>query len=123
MTSQIITKTWSFAHVLKMADEQSKPPYNRESIVPMKFNWESLKKRDGHDLLNHCRHLLEELGTKSGMPGEIFRRAKPEVQNPAILRRLIVDLIDTEDRSRLEADVKGDIYEGMLADTLGRRHL
>lgn len=134
-TSQIVNKAWNFAHVLrddglsymgyteqitfllflKMADEQSKPPYNRESIVPKKFNWESLKKRDGDDLLNHYRHLLEELGTKSGMLGEIFRRAKPEVQNPAILRRLIVDLIDTEDWSRLEADVKGDIYEGMLA--------
>ncbi len=49
------------------------------------------------------------------MLGEIFRRAKPEVQNPAILRRLIVDLIDGEDWSKLEADVKGDIYEGMLA--------
>ena len=134
-TSQIVNKAWNFAHVLrddglsymayteqitfllflKMADEQSKPPYNRKSIVPAKFNWESLKKRDGDDLLNHYRHLLEELGAKSGMLGEIFRRAKPEIQNPAILRRLIIDLIDSEDWSKMEADVKGDIYEGMLA--------
>jgi len=134
-TSQIVNKAWNFAHVLrddglsymgyteqitfllflKMADEQSKPPYNREPIVPKQFNWESLKKRDGDDLLNHYRHLLEELSKKTGMLGEIFRRAKPEIQNPAILRRLIVDLIDAEDWSKLEADVKGDIYEGMLA--------
>jgi type I restriction enzyme M protein len=80
-----------------------------------KFNWESLIKRDGDDLPIHYRHLLEELGKKSGMLGEIFRRARPEIQNPSILRRLIVDLIEAEDWSKLEADVKGDIYEGMLA--------
>ncbi|WP_417746685.1 N-6 DNA methylase [Rosistilla oblonga] len=134
-TSQIVNKAWNFAHVLrddglsymgyteqitfllflKMADEQSKPPYNREPIVPKKFDWESLTKRDGDDLLIHYRHLLEELGKKSGMLGEIFRRARPEIQNPSILRRLIVDLIEAEDWSKLEADVKGDIYEGMLA--------
>jgi len=134
-TSQIVNKAWNFAHVLrddglsymgyteqitfllflKMADELSKPPYNRQSAIPKKFNWESLKKRDGDELLNHYRHLLEELGKKQGMLGEIFRRAKPEIQNPAVLRRLIVDLIEAEDWSKLEADVKGDIYEGMLA--------
>ena len=33
-----------------------------------------------------------------------------EIQNPATLRRLIVDLIDAEDWSKMQADVKGDIY-------------
>lgn len=134
-SQQIVNKAWNFAHVLrddglsymayteqitfllflKMADEQSKPPYGRKSIVPAEFNWQSLKSRDGDELLNHYRHALEELGKKPGMLGEIFKRAKPEIQNPAILRRLIVDLIDAEDWSKMEADVKGDIYEGLLA--------
>lgn len=134
-SQQIVGKAWNFAHVLrddglsymayteqitfllflKMADEQSKPPYSRKSIVPPQFNWQSLKSRDGDELLNHYRHILEELGKKPGMLGEIFKRAKPEIQSPATLRRLIVDLIDAEDWSKMEADVKGDIYEGLLA--------
>ena len=49
------------------------------------------------------------------MLGEIFKKARPEIQNPATLRRLIVDLIDVEKWSSMQADVKGDIYEGLLA--------
>ena len=49
------------------------------------------------------------------MLGEIFKKARPEIQNPATLRRLIVDLIDVERWSSMDADVKGDIYEGLLA--------
>jgi type I restriction enzyme M protein len=109
------TEQITFLLFLKMADEFAKPPYNRPSIVPAKFNWQSLKSQDGDDLLNHYRHILEELGKKPGMLGEIFKRAKPEIQNPAILRRLIVDLIDAEDWAKMQADVKGDIYEGLLA--------
>jgi type I restriction enzyme M protein len=49
------------------------------------------------------------------MLGAIFKKARQEIQNPATLRRLIVDLIDTESWSSMQADVKGDIYEGLLA--------
>lgn len=49
------------------------------------------------------------------MLGEIFRKARMEIQNPATLKRLIVDLIGAEQWVRMEADVKGDIYEGLLA--------
>ncbi|MBI2211209.1 MAG: N-6 DNA methylase, partial [Deltaproteobacteria bacterium] len=37
-----------------------------------------------------------------------------KIQDPAKLRRLIVDLIDKENWSSLSADVKGDAYEGLL---------
>jgi len=36
------------------------------------------------------------------------------VQDPAKLRRLIVDLIDQERWSPMQAGIKGDIYEGLL---------
>ena len=48
------------------------------------------------------------------MLGEVFKKAKPEIQNPAILRRLVVDLIDPVKWMSMQADVKGDIYEGLL---------
>jgi type I restriction enzyme M protein len=49
------------------------------------------------------------------MLGEIFKKAKPDIQNPATLKRLIVDLIEPEQWTSMEADVKGDIYEGLLS--------
>ncbi len=58
---------------------------------------------------------LEHLSKQPGMLGEIFKKARPDIQNPATLKRLIVDLIDPEDWLSLEADVKGDIYEGLLS--------
>jgi hypothetical protein len=48
------------------------------------------------------------------MLGIIFRKAQNKIQDPAKLRRLIVDLIDKEQWSSLTADVKGDAYEGLL---------
>ena len=44
----------------------------------------------------------------------IFRKAQNKIQDPAKLKRLIADLIDKESWSVLDADVKGDIYEGLL---------
>jgi type I restriction enzyme M protein len=99
---------------LKMADEQSRPPHNRPSPIPKGFDWKSLLKLDGDDLETHYRHALEELGKRPGMLGLIFRKAQNKIQDPAKLRRLIVDLINKEEWSRLDADVKGDAYEGLL---------
>ena len=140
---QLVNKAWNFAHVLrddglsymayteqitfllflKMADEQTKPPYNKPPIVPAEVRLgEPLLKRDGDELEAHYRHVLEELGKQPGMLGEIFKKARTEIQNPATLRRLIVDLIDVEKWSTMQADVKGDIYEGLLAkERRGRR--
>jgi type I restriction enzyme M protein len=70
--------------------------------------------RDGDELEIQYRHTLEDLGKRSGMLGLIFRKAQNKIQNPALLRRLIVDLIDKEQWSSLSADVKGDAYEGLL---------
>jgi type I restriction enzyme M protein len=99
---------------LKMADEQTKPPFNRESILPALLDWPSLLERDGDALEVHYRHLLTELGKQPGMLGVIFRKAQNRIQDPAKLRRLIVDLIGQESWMILDTDVKGDAYEGLL---------
>ena len=133
-SQQIVSKAWNFAHVLrddglsymayteqitfllflKMADEMTKPPFNRPPMVPPKFGWQNLLKLDGDELEAHYRHSLEELGKQPGMLGEIFKKARAEIQNPERLRRLIVDLIEPVKWSSMNADVKGDIYEGLL---------
>src|ERR1700694_1395399 len=99
---------------LKMAYERTRPPYNQPSRIPQGFGWESLLQRDGDELEIHYRHTLEELGRQPGMLGIIFRKAQNKIQDPAKLRRLVVDLNDRETWTNLDADVKGDAYEGLL---------
>jgi type I restriction enzyme M protein len=99
---------------LKMADEQTKPPFGRPAFVPEGLDWPSLLARDGDELEVHYRHLLTELGKRPGMLGVVFRKAQNRLQDPAKLRRLIVDLIDRERWMTLDVDVKGDAYEGLL---------
>jgi type I restriction enzyme M protein len=134
-TQQVVSKAWNFAHVLrddglsymayieqitfllflKMADEQTKPPFNRKPIVPVGFDWKTLMSKEGDALEIQYRHTLEKLAAEPGMLGEIFKKAKPEIQKPQTLRRLIVDLIEPEKWMSMQTDVKGDIYEGLLA--------
>jgi type I restriction enzyme M protein len=38
-----------------MADEQSRPPFNKPSPIPRDFDWQSLLKRDGDELETHYR--------------------------------------------------------------------
>ena len=133
-TSSIVQKLWNYCNVLrddgmsygdyveqltyllflKMADERTKPPYSQPSGIPVKYSWPSLLKKDGDELFDHYRHLLEELGKEKGLLGLIFTKAQNKFQDPAKLRRLIVDLIDKENWSIMSADVKGDAYEGLL---------
>ncbi len=128
----IVNKVWNYAHVLrddgvsygdyveqityllflKMAHESSTLLYE-ESPIPEGYGWESLRGKDGDDLEVHYRHVLEELGKQPGMLGTIFRKAQNKVQDPAKLKRLI-SLMDEETWLEINADVKGDIYEGLL---------
>lgn len=105
----------TFLLFLKMADEQTKPPLNRAHIVPTGLDWESLTSRDGLDLEAHYLRVLAVLGNEAGTLGIIFQRAQNRIQDPAKLRRLICDLIGQETWLSLDADVKGDAYEGLLA--------
>src|SRR5438046_4228374 len=104
----------TFLLFLKMADEQTRPPFNKPSIIPKSHDWAILLDVEGDALEVHYRHILETLGKERGMLGVIFRKAQNKVQDPAKLRRLIADLIDKEQWTSLEADVKGDAYEGLL---------
>ena len=99
---------------LKMADEQTRPPFNRAPVVPYGLDWQSLLDRDGEELEAHYIKMLNDLGKHPGVLGVIFRKAQNRIQDPAKLRRLIVDLIDQERWMILDADVKGDAYEGLL---------
>ena len=98
---------------LKMADEQTQPPYNKPSSIPQGLDWQSLIEKDGDALEIHYRHILESLGKEKGMLGVIFRKSQNKIQDPAKLKRLI-ELINDETWVGLDIDIKGDIYEGLL---------
>ncbi len=131
--SSIISKVWSFANILrddgvsygdyleqltyllflKMADEFAKPPYNRKINVPEEYGWESLKAKRGAELEAHYAKALRELSKAKGTLGQIFTKSQNKIQDPAKLLK-IIDMVDKEKWSRMGADLKGKIYEGLL---------
>jgi type I restriction enzyme M protein len=76
---------------LKMADERTKTPHNSPSMMPAEAGWPTLMKRNGDDLFDHHRHVLEKLGNEKGLLGLIFNKSQNRFQDPAKLRRLIVE--------------------------------
>ena len=81
-SSNIVQKLWSYCDVLqddgvsygdytqqltnilflKMADELTKPPFNKKAIIPDKLDWDSLLSKKGDELETHYRHVQQELG-------------------------------------------------------------
>jgi type I restriction enzyme M protein len=132
-SSSIVKRVWNYCDVLrddgvsygdyveqltylvflKMADEQTKPPFSRPSTIPKELGWQSLLEKDGTDLETHYRHVLETLAKEKGLLGVIFRKSQSKIPDPAKLKRLF-ELINTEIWIGLGIDVKGEIYEGLL---------
>ena len=101
---------------LKMADEQYEQ-LGGERVVPGGFGWQSLLRRSGVELEQHYSTILEELGTGDDMLGVVFRKARNRVQDPAKLERLIKEFVDRHEWLSLDADLKGDAYEGLIEKT------
>ena len=132
---QLVDKLWNFCHLLrddgvstidyteqltfllflKMAHERETRPLNPEKIVPKECSWQRLLDSKGEELEKTYRNILETLAKQSGTLGVIFRKAQNKIQDPAKLKRLIVELIDKENWSATGVDIKGDAYEGLLA--------
>ena len=132
-TSALIQKVWNFCHTLKddgvgygdyleqltyllflkMAHEYTEPPYARDTQVPARFAWPALRALTGAPLEAQYLATLHQLGQQGGMLGAIFFKAQNKIQDPAKLSRL-VQMIDAESWVGMDADTKGDLYEGLL---------
>ena len=132
-TSTLVQKIWNFCHTLKddgvgygdyleqltyllflkMAHEYTQPPYNHPTRIPRSCDWPSLCKKTGEPLEAHYLSVLHKLGQEPGMLGAIFFKAQNKIQDPAKLSRL-VQMIDEQQWVGLDADTKGDMYEGLL---------
>jgi type I restriction enzyme M protein len=109
------TEQLTYLLFLKMAHERESRPLKPERIVPAHCSWQRLLDADGDDLEITYRHMLEDLARQPGVLGVIFRKAQNRIQDPAKLKRLVVDLIDKENWSASGTDIKGDAYESLLA--------
>jgi type I restriction enzyme M protein len=125
--SDIVQKLWGFCHTLrhdgvdygdyieqltyllflKMAEERS------TKNVPKGCDWNSLKDRSGTDLTDHYADILRKLREAGGLLADIFAQATPRFNNPVNLKRIIA-MIDEEDWSAMDVDVKGAAFEGLL---------
>jgi len=117
--ADIVNKLWGFCHVLKhdgidygdyieqltyllflkMADEKG-------IEVNKEYNWESLLELSGMRLKDHYDEVLRKLRDADGILGEIFTQAMPRFNNPVNLKR-VLNMIDAEDWSAMELDIKG----------------
>jgi len=109
------TEQLTYLLFLKMAHERENRPLKPERIVPPECSWQRLLDADGDELETTYRHILERLGRQPGTLGVIFRKAQNRIQDPAKLKRLVVDLIGKENWSAAGVDIKGDAYEELLS--------
>lgn len=127
-TNSLVQKIWSFCDTLrddglgyndyleqltyllflKMADE-NKSKYN----LPEVCNWKGLVKDKDGELLFRYENILKILSNSGGMLKDIFAGAQNKISDSTKLRKLI-HLIDEEDWTLTDSDIKGEIYESLL---------
>jgi type I restriction enzyme M protein len=129
----LVNKVWNFATVLREAgltytdyviqftyllflkmDEEREDLSGEKSLVPETYHWRTLKKLTGDELVKHYRETLEHLQTGKGLLRTIYSKAQNKINEPARLQRLVA-LIDEQTWLGLDMDIKGAIYEGLLA--------
>jgi type I restriction enzyme M protein len=124
--SDVVNKLWGFCHTLrhdgidygdyieqltyllflKMADEKG-------VAIPKGCDWNSLKSRSGTDLTDHYADVLRKLREAPGLLGDIFSQSMPRFNNPVNLKRIIA-MIDEDEWSAMDVDIKGAAFEGLL---------
>ncbi len=136
--SDVVNKLWGFCHTLrhdgidygdyieqltyllflKMAHEKdidlSGIQYEEDKKkVTLDCSWTPFVKKSGTELLDIFARILRALGRQPGLLGDIFTQAVPRFTNPVNLKK-IINMIDEEDWSSMEVDVKGAAFEGLL---------
>jgi type I restriction enzyme M protein len=109
------TEQLTYLLFLKMAHERATRALKPERILPEEFCWQRLLDAQGDDLAIEYTRVLTGLSREPGVVGTIFRKAQNRIQDPAKLKRLVVDLIGTENWSQSGTDLNGDAYEELLS--------
>lgn len=99
---------------LKMVQERKDWRLNRLKIDDGGYDWKSLADKSGNALADRYVEILTGLGSRPGMIGAIFKGSQSKIQEPAVLEKLVKDLIGKHQWNLTGVDVKGDAYEGLL---------
>lgn len=79
--------------------------------IPSRSTWGALKNiNDNASRLERYHRGLRKLSERPGLIGLIFTKPQSKINDPAKLH-LLIQMIDSEDWSRLDVDVKGEVYE------------
>lgn len=90
-----------------------------------KYRWSEWHHKTGQVLLRFVRDevfaFMREIGSRNPLAGSLFRDAALMIQDPVVLQNAI-GVINTIDFRAMDTDVKGDLYEYLLAEikTAGR---
>jgi len=132
-TNNLVAKIWSFCDTLrddgvsygdyleqityllflKMADEYSKPPYNRNFNIPENCDWNFFYNHDLEGLTIDYINALNKLSKSGKMLSKIFNGAQNKIHDPYKLKKLI-ELLSEDNWVSESVDIKGDIYENLL---------
>ncbi|MFG2719853.1 N-6 DNA methylase [Streptomyces sp. NPDC048416] len=97
--------------VLKRAYEQHQRPLNWQHVLGFDA-WPRLTSAKRDHLITVYEQILDELASRPGTLGLLFRRAQNRIPDPALLHRLIVDVVD---RYQWSAGDTGVVIEELLA--------
>jgi type I restriction enzyme M protein len=137
--SDIVNTLWGFCHTLrhdgmdygdyieqltyllflKMTDEKEiavpdyRIPGDDGKLLKISCNWDTLKFKSGAELLEHYNNVLNTLKKEKGILGDIFNSAMARFNNPVNLKQ-VINMIDKEEWTAMEVDVKGAAFEGLL---------
>ncbi len=84
-----------------------------ESNIPSDLRWNKLIELNGEELVKKYEDILKKLSQMSGLIGTIFVKAQNKINTPIHLKK-IINMIDEENWTRLDIDLKGEIYETIL---------
>ena len=128
----IVAKVWNFATILRdsgvsytdyvaqisyllfLKMENEREEIGEHSRIPENCKWNRLIRLDGLELETAYNSALAQLSESDGVIGLIYKSAQNKIKEPANLKKLFV-MINSETWLGLKVDVKGAIYEGLLA--------
>jgi type I restriction enzyme M protein len=97
---------------LKMADEYER--LTNQVVVPVESGWSEIVGLEADLLEKKYNEILSTLAAINGPVGEFFLKSTNRIRQPALLHRVITDLVGTIDWTALEADVKGPAFEQLV---------
>lgn len=130
--SVLVQKVWQYAHVLKddglafmdyteqityllFLKMAWQPHLIGSNQIPTRYTWGALRSLpDNAKRLARYHQGLRKLSEQPGLVGLIFTKPQSKINDPAKLH-LLIQMIDSEDWSKFDVDVKGEVYEGLLA--------